>query len=330
LRAIYRIAALSSGRGPYDVAHAHFGPVASDFRFARRVWRAPLVASFHGYDFSSWPRRHGPDVYRDLFATVDAVTGLNAYTMRRVRELGCPPEKLYRMPMGLDPTEFPFRERALAIGEPVRLLTVGRMIEKKGMEFSIRAVAGLVRRHPDVRYEIVGDGPLRPAIEALISELDLERVVVLHGARDAAFVRDRMAAAHLFVLTSVTAASGDQEGQAVVLQEAQACGLPVVTTDHSGLPEAIDAGRSGFLVPERDVDALVDRLEHLVSHPDLWASMGRAGRAYVEARFDNRTLLRELEGLYTELVERQRADLPRWSTAVGVSACRAARSRSGK
>ena len=111
-----------------------------------------------------------------------------------------------------------------------------------------------------------------------------------------------MASAHIFVLTSVSI-EGDQEGQGLVLQEAQACGLPVVATQHGAFPEGILAGQSGFLVPERDVNALTDRLGFLIEHPEMWPAMGRYGRAFVEAGYDIRQLNRELTGIYAQAIE---------------------------
>ena len=92
--------------------------------------------------------------------------------------------------------------------------------------------------------------------------------------------------AHIFILSSVTSADGDKEGQGLVLQEAQAMGLPVLSTLHNGIPDGVLDGESGFLVPERDVDALAQKLNYLIEHPELWSEMGKAGRAFVEENFN--------------------------------------------
>src|SRR5262249_11458236 len=152
------------------------------FRFAKELWQAPFIVTFHGYDFSRFPAQHGSDVYRRLFEVADRVTVNCDYVRRRVEALGCPAEKLHRLHMGVDPKSLPFAERVLGAGEPVRLLTVARLVEKKGVEYAVRAVAKVRETYPDVRYDIIGDGPLRPRIERLIDERGLERVVTLHGA----------------------------------------------------------------------------------------------------------------------------------------------------
>lgn len=303
LSALHRLARLSSSSRGFDVLHAHFGSVGNSFRFARALLLAPLVVSFHGFDFSTLPRKEGAGMYRRLFETADAITVNSDYTRERVEQLGCPPAKLRKMPVGLNPDEFTFRERVPDSDKPVRLLTVGRLVEIKGHALAIRAVATLRVRHPDIRYDIVGDGPLRPELEKLIGVLDVREIVTLHGARDGRAVKRLMANAHLFMLASVNV-EGDAEGQGLVLQEAQACGLPVVATEHGAFPEGILAGKSGFLVPERNVDALTNRLNFLIEHSETWPAMGRHGRKFVEERYDIRHLNRELAGIYTEAIEK--------------------------
>jgi colanic acid/amylovoran biosynthesis glycosyltransferase len=306
LSALYRLVILAARRRHYDILHAQFGTLGDTFRFAKELWRAPLVVSFRGYDFSAWPRQHGADVFAKLFETLDAGTVNSEFTRGRVEKLGCPPHKLHRLSTGSRVEDFAFRERTLTGGEPVRILTVGRLVEKKGIEFSIRAIAKVRERHPEVQYDIVGDGPLRAELEQLAHELGVERAVSFHGARNREYVRELLDRSHLFVLSAVTAANGDMEGQGAVLQEAQAVGLPVVATDHDGFPESIVVGRSGFLVPERDVEGLAERVTHLIEHPESWPRMGREGRAHVERHFDISKLNRQLAELFEHVIAEAR------------------------
>jgi colanic acid/amylovoran biosynthesis glycosyltransferase len=301
LSALYRLSVLSAKAGQYDILHAHFGPVANSFRFARELWHAPLVVSFHGYDFSTLPRKEGAGVYRKLFESADAVTANSEYTLKKVEELGGPRGKLHKLPVGLDPREICFRERRLKPGEPVRILTVGRLVEIKGHEYAIRAMARLREQGRSVRYVIVGDGPLRKKLETLVKDLNAEEIVAFHGAADSSEVGRLMNEAHLFVLASVSI-EGDQEGQGLVLQEAQAWGLPVVATNHGALPEGLLPDRSGWLVPERDVSALAERLGHLIEHPELWPEMGRLGSRFVAERYDICQLNRQLIQLYQGVI----------------------------
>jgi colanic acid/amylovoran biosynthesis glycosyltransferase len=304
LASLYHLGKLLKVPGKYDVIHAHFGPVANGIRFLKDLWKVPFVVSFHGYDFSTVPRQQGRTVYGRLFPAVDAVTVNSNHTRERLHELGCPQEKVHHLPMGLPLHEFPFATRTLEPGEEVRILTVARLVEIKGHEYSLRAFAKLRGKYPEVHYDIVGDGPLRPSLKALVRELGIESAVTLHGAQAGPVVRQLMSRAHLFLLGSVNV-QGDQEGQGLVLQEAQATGLPVIATDHGAFPEGIIPGTSGFLVPERDVDALAERLCWLIDHREQWPEIGRQGRGHVEKNYDIRSLNRRLVALYSRLIERK-------------------------
>jgi len=226
---VYRMAKLLQTNHRFDVLHAHFGPVAESFRFARELWRAPLVVSFHGYDFTTVPRKEGRGVYARLFGTADAITANSDFTLNRLIELGCPKEKLHRLSMGLDPAQFPFRERRRVGAEALRILVVGRLVPIKGVEVVLNAIAEMQQRCPQVQLDIVGDGPLRSELEQLARKLHLEKVARFHGPLTGDSLRRLMDAAHLFLHLSVTI-EGDQEGQGLVLQEAQAVGLPVIAT----------------------------------------------------------------------------------------------------
>jgi colanic acid/amylovoran biosynthesis glycosyltransferase len=295
LSALHRLDRLSALDRRYDVLHAHFGPVGECFRFARQLWKAPLVISFHGYDFSTVPRREGRDCYARLFGDADLITVNSDYTRAEVQKLGCPETKLCKLPVGFDPGAFEFKERWAA--GPIRLLTVARLVEIKGHEFCLRAIAEARRRHPELCYDIVGDGPQRKKLEALTDELKLRDIVTFHGTQLGPALKPLLDAAHLFALCSVSV-EGDREGQGLALLEAQACGLPVIATRHGALPEGMVDGQSGWLVPERDVSALAGRIGFALDHADEWPAMGRAGRRFVEERFDIRELNRQLVSHY--------------------------------
>lgn len=303
LSALYRLDRLRRVSPRYDVLHAHFGPVGNCFRFARDLWQAPLVVTFHGYDFCVTPREEGPAVYHALFRDADAVTVNSQYTRERVIELGCLPERVSILHVGVDLRRFVFQSRRRIGTDPVRLITVGRLVPKKGIEFALRAVASIREKHPHIQYDIVGEGPLRTELEKLVKELNLGGQVILHGAKDSRFVQDQITRAHIFMLPSFTAANGDQEGTPVSLMEAQAVGLPVLSSQHSGIPEVVKNGQSGFLVPERDVVGLAEKLDFLITHPEVCQDMGICGRKHVETEFDIRRLNRELVEIYQRVNE---------------------------
>jgi len=211
--------------------------------------------------------------------------------------------------MGLRIEKFKFSSKNIQSGELIKILTIARLVEKKGHRYVIEALARIIPKYKNIIYIIAGDGPLRRDLEMLALERGIKANVKFLGAVGEEEVIKLYQEAHIFVLTSVTASNQDREGQALVLQEAQACGLPVVSTYHNGVPEGIVDGKSGFLVPEKDVEALAERLEYLIQHPELWPQLGREGRKFVEERYDIRRLTQRLVKIYKALIEDNKEDL---------------------
>lgn len=288
----------------YDVIHCHFAPNAIRVVLAHRagILRGKVLTTFHGYDVNTYPRQYGRDVYRDVFRTCELFTANSSFTMRRAVALGCPAGKLIKLPMGVDLDSHGFGERRLAEDEKVRVLTVGRLVEVKGIEYGLRAVAIAARQYPNLRYEIVGDGPLKASLASLAAKLGIADQVAFLGGCTEDEVRRCYGRGHLFMLPGVVGSDGAEEAQGIVLLEAQAGGLPVLATRVGGIPESVVDGVSGFLVGERDVEALAERLVWLIEHPQRWAEMGRAGRAHVEAHFDIEQLNDRLVAIYQTLL----------------------------
>jgi colanic acid/amylovoran/stewartan biosynthesis glycosyltransferase WcaL/AmsK/CpsK len=296
-------------RSPYDVIQCHFGPagiLAQTLRDAGAL-RGPMVTMFHGYDISRYLQQRGPGVYQHLFARGDLFICPSEFVRKRLIAAGCPAEKVRKFNLGTDLKRFCFKERTVDSTGTIRLATVARLTEKKGLEYSIRAVAKLTRRFEKLEYSIIGDGDLRPELTRLIESLGVGSSVRLLGWRAQEEVKTLLDRSHVFVLASVESRDGDIEGLPVVLQEAQAMGLPVVCTQHSGIPEGILDGKSGFLVPERDADALADRIAEVISRPEGWPEMGRQGRAFIETEYDLEKRNDALVELYRELRERHSA-----------------------
>ena len=289
---------------PHDIVFCHFGPLGMHGLRLKQIGAAQgaLVTVFHGYDMSSYLHTSGQAVYKDLFNAGDRFLPISDRWRNQLISLGCDPTKVFVHRMGISCDRFKFLTRILKPGCSVRVISVARLVEKKGIEYAIRAMAKLKNHPTKIQYTVIGDGPLRRTLEELIDELGVHEHVELVGWRSQAEVIDWLQQAHLMLLPSVVAQSGDQEGVPVILMEAMATGLPILSTQHSGIPELVQDGVSGFLVPERDPDALADKLAYLMEHSDLWPTMGRAGRAYVEEHFNidrlNDRLVELFCGLY--------------------------------
>lgn len=288
----------------YDIIHCHFGTNGLKGALLQDVGaiQGKLITTFHGMDVNVVPRQYGVDVYKQLFQQGDLYTVNTEFTRQQVIALGCSEDKIFKLPVGFQISQYSFCDRQLNSGEAVKIITVARLVEKKGIEYAIKAIAKIAEDYPNIIYRIVGDGSLRESLEALVLDLKISDNVKLLGWMTQEQVRQLYDDSHIFILPSVTAADGDREGQALVLQEAQAMGLPILSTLHNGIPEGVLDGKSGFLVPERDVDALAEKLRYLVTNPEVWATMGRQGRAYVEERYNIEQLNEQLVEIYQKLM----------------------------
>jgi colanic acid/amylovoran biosynthesis glycosyltransferase len=216
---------------------------------------------------------------------------------RKLINLGCKEYKIVVHHMGVDIERFRLKERYFN-GSPVKVLTVGRLVEKKGLIYAIKAVSLLINKGHKIMYIIAGNGPLKSELNNLIMQLGMIGKIKLIDSVEQSEVKAIMTDFDIFLLPSVTGSDGDQEGIPVVLMEAMSTGMPVISTYHSGIPEIVEDGKSGFLVPERDVNALAGRLEYLIKHPELWSEMGRVGHEFVEKHYDIKKLNKQLVQIY--------------------------------
>ncbi|NER33279.1 MAG: colanic acid biosynthesis glycosyltransferase WcaL [Oscillatoria sp. SIO1A7] len=292
------------GKQPYDIIHCHYGRNGTRGAILRDigVLQGKLIAAFHGFDISTYIDRYGESIYEKLFARGDLFQPIGENWKRRLIELGCEEKKIMVHRMGIDCTKFSFTPRQPDPNGSIRLVSIARLVEKKGLEYGIRAVAKLARDNPNIEYKIAGDGFLREDLQQLIRELNLSKQVKLLGWQQQQEILALLKWADILLAPSVTSSAGDREGIPVTLMEAMAMGLPVVSTQHSGIPELVQDGVSGFLVPERDVDALADKLEYLIGHSERWPEMGRAGRAYIEECYDINKLNDRLVEIYQQLI----------------------------
>ncbi len=247
------------------------------------------------------------DRYRQLLHEGNLFLPVSESFRKQLVDLGCEQQKVIVHRSGID---LAMIEKARSVvddeaHETSDVITVARFVEKKGVEFAIRAVASICRRISSLRYDIIGDGPLRPALERLTSSLGVADQIRFLGWMEHSQALRRMARARVFVLPSVTDQGGTQEGIPNALKEAMALGKPVVSTNHSGIPELVRDGTDGYLVPERDVRALANRIELLLCNDETAERMGKAAATRVAADYDANLLNHRLVQLYGELLEAQ-------------------------
>lgn len=298
------------------VVHAHFGTIGIAVATACDLLRIPLVTSFYGFDVGWLPRQPGgAGVYTRLFTTAAALTAEGPALARTLIELGAPPEKVKLLPLSFPNSLLiePEKPRRQA-GGPFNLLQVARFVEKKGIDVTLRALAVARRAGIAVRLVLVGDGPLRSELEALIDALDLRNVVTLPGFLAQRELGALFEQADAYIQPSRVARNGDTEGgHPTVLLEAQARGVPVLATTHADIPLVVRDGISGLLCPENDHDALARNIVRLANEPQTLALMGVAARRMTLRRHHPRAVRSLQERVYREAIRRygtRRARIP--------------------
>jgi len=262
-----------------DVAYVDYLTSAILLRRFFEENNIPYIVHVHGYDISS--ELKDPEYKKELkklFISMKYIIAASHYIKRLLIIEGCPREKIVICRYGIDTKSIrplPWKDRLSRIPSVIFL---GRLTEKKNPIALIHAFDLVRKKIPDVKFTIIGDGPLLQDVKARISSLKLEKNITLMGAlpRDKAF--PIMNNHWIYAQHSVTAISGDKEGYAISPAEAAAHELAVVSTLHNGIPEHVKEGITGFLVPEFDYESMAQRIIQLIENPTLAEEMGKAGR----------------------------------------------------
>jgi colanic acid/amylovoran biosynthesis glycosyltransferase len=281
LRLLLMAAALDGAR--YDVIHCQFASLADKIARLRKAGALTggLVVHVRGADVSRRGVRRGD--YSWMFHEADAVIANSAHFRKMAIKAGCPPEKIVVIPSAINLDSFPFRAPEIPRDRRVRLLSVGRLVEKKGFRFAIDAVARLVAEGCDVGLDIIGEGPLRAELISRIAWHGLEDRVRLLGARASDAVQAALHHADIFIAASVVASDGDQDAATNTVKEAMATGVPVVATRHGGMPEMIIDGETGMLAEQGDAASLAAAVKALIAASARWDALARAARGKVAA-----------------------------------------------
>jgi len=294
-------------RTRYDVIHVHWPlPLALFGWAAQRARPARLVTTFYGVELR-WVKGALPFLKGFLAWAArrsDRVVAISNYTAGELRELADVPIEVIPYTTSL-PAVAPVPVSAAQDGTgPV--LFVGRLVERKGVAHLIEAIARLGPAEGAPRLEIVGEGPERPGLEALAQRLGVAHRVAFRGKIAADELQASYARAALCVLPSVLDARGDTEGLGVVLLEAMNHGTPVIASRVGGIPDIVEDGVSGLLVPPGDADALAAAIRRVLDDPALARGLGEAGRRRLREQFSWPAIVQRWLDIYTGLVTRPR------------------------
>lgn len=281
--------------------HIYFGHIAVHLLPLIHGWPRPVVVSFHGADVMVDMEKPG---YRKattkMLEAVRLVLVRSESLGKALLKLGCSPEKIRVQRTGIPLGDIPFRSRKWPTDGAWHFVQACRLIEKKGLRTSLRAFADFSNQHPRAKFTIAGEGPLLEELRRTARELGVAKKISFAGFLSQCALRDLFYQAHIFLHPSETGPDGNQEGVPNSMLEAMASGLPVFATAHGGIPEAIEDGVSGVLVPEGDYAALSHALLAAAEQPDVLTKLAECGAAAVAEKFEQGAQVRTLEDYYFE------------------------------
>lgn len=286
-------------QGNFDVFHAHFGSNATYVAEMRRFGyysKTQFVATFHGYDLAPDHMEENKKKYENLFKSVDLITVNTPYLLSLLKQVTNKTAKI--LPVGLNISSFKKINEEKS-NNNFNILFVGRLIELKAAPLTVEILNELIKQgKKNVFLTIIGEGELEDAVLQKVNSLNLKEHVTLKGALPQQEVMKEMNKADVFLLPGIYDSMGRAETQGLVIQEAQAMELPVIVSDVGGMKYGLIDGETGFVVNEKDVKGFADKLELLISNPDLKLKMGKRGRKLVCENYDSKILGDQLEKIY--------------------------------
>jgi colanic acid/amylovoran biosynthesis glycosyltransferase len=294
-----------------SLLHIYFGNNGVFWLPLFRKRTIPIIVSFHGADVAvGFNTRPGKRRLKQVFEAADLLLARSHSIRESMIAAGCRSDKIRIQRTGIPGSDFPYRDRTLPAGGRFQILQACRLIEKKGVEVTLKAYARFLQRWPNARLVIAGDGPLRESLKELADQLDVNNRVEFTGF----LTKEQLLAvyyeSHLFVHPSETTSAGDNEGIPNSLLEAMATGLCSIATRHGGIPEAIEHLHNGILVEERDFEGVYSWMSRLAEEWPLAGELGRHAAETIAREFDSEIQIQKLESVYLEVVRSWRDRVP--------------------
>lgn len=285
-----------------DVFHVHFADNLDPLIGLKKIGllKGAIVITFHGYDAHALILKTNVEqLIQDYKRYVSAITVNSNYLKSILLEAGVSDLQISVIPMGIASSDYPETLRKDPISEPLKLITVGRLITLKGQDWGIRLVQKLKEKGVDSYYTIVGEGEQKTNLIALAKELGVDEFIHFSGRLQHSEIKDLLQEQHIFLMTSVLDPdNGRKEAFGLVCVEAQAMGLPVVAFDSGGVKETLINGETGYLIKEQDLDNMVEKVLHLKENSDHYKQMSNNARSFARTKFNVSLLNKDFEKLY--------------------------------
>lgn len=279
-----------------DVVLAEYGNLAAEVVPVCKALKLPLIAHFHGFDATVFQVLKKYNNYKHLFEYATYIIAVSEAMEKQLLSIGCPREKLVKNTYGPNDdfkkiTPSYLREEFIA---------VGRFTDKKAPYYNILAFKEVVKKHPNAKLIIAGDGTLKNTCMNLIKVLGLEKNIELPGVITPEQFQEYLTSARAFIQHSVTAVNGDMEGTPLAILESSCAGLPVISTKHAGIPDVIINNKTGLLVDEHDIYGMANHMIELLDYPEKAKILGSAGKKNISENFNMTRHIDKINALIKE------------------------------
>jgi glycosyltransferase involved in cell wall biosynthesis len=280
----------------HDIYHRHFATNSIAY-YLSRISKTPYTITTHAWDlFANERYKHLNSVLKNAKKVITISEFNKSFIMEN---MDLQPEKIEVVRMGIDPSRFTSGKTKGDIG---KFLSVGRLVEKKGLEYAISAFGKAVKKYPGIEYTIVGSGPEEPKLRDKVKELKLEDKVQIKSHISNEDLVEEYNKAGTFILPCIRAQDGDMDGIPVVLMEAMAMEKLVISTSVSGIPELIEHGRSGLLVKPRDAKELSETMDKVLSQGVDSNTLSKEARATVIKDFNINGQVSSMELIFKDVL----------------------------
>lgn len=289
----------------FDLIHCHYLPNCTRASIYKKYsnFKGPIICSLHGYDVHDKVFLKTFD-YHNIFDNLDIVTSNSDFTTQEAIALGCNASIIVYIPETLNCSVFDLPNSSAE--EIFSIISIGRLVEFKGMEYGIRAIKDLIDRGiTNIRYRIYGDGELKDELETIIDANNLRSFVFLMGSATQEELSVALSNSNVFLSPGIKCQRGRQENQGVVIQEAQAAGVPVIVSRVGGVTQGLIDSETGFLVESKNTKQMADKIEFLIKNPNEGKRMGEKGRKFVYETFDFRIIGQRYDYLYRDLITKK-------------------------
>ncbi|TCK68826.1 colanic acid/amylovoran biosynthesis glycosyltransferase [Winogradskyella wandonensis] len=285
-----------------DVFHVHFAPTSHPLLDLKAIGyiKSKIIVTFHGYDAHFLPKgqelKHLIQKYKKF---VDEITVNSDYLKNKLVQKGFSESHITIVPIGIDSSFFK-REQSISMikSKPFKLITVGRLLPLKGQYLGIQVVKILKDKGYDIQYTLVGDGDELEKLQKIVDQLNLHESVTFVGVKNQAEVKLMLEASDVFLMTSTNDKYDRAEAFGIVSLEAQAMGLPVIGFNSGGFPDTLIDGITGFLVEDKNINAMSSEVEKLINNPNLLSSISENAIKHVRENFDLKITNKKYTDLY--------------------------------